>query len=86
MRHWLFAEPVGTTNEPVWMVYSDEAIIAEYWDAWHRQGIAYNKAHGLDVNKNISAHNCIQDWVVVRWAVEATPENLLKIISAPKPQ
>ena len=86
MRHWLFAEPVGDTSEPVWMVYSEDAIVAEYWETWERQGMAYNKAHGHDIYKDISRSNCIQDWVVVHWAVEATPENLLKIISAPKGQ
>jgi hypothetical protein len=86
MKYWLYCEPVGATSEPVWMIYSEEAIIAEYWEAWERQGIAYNKAHGLAQFTGITARRCIEDWTIVRWAVPATPETLQKIISAPKTQ
>jgi hypothetical protein len=86
MNYWLIAEPVGDTCEPVWMIYSDDAIIAEYWNTWERQGTAYNKANNLPRYTGISASRCIDDWVVVHWAVPATAETLQKIISAPKPR
>ena len=86
MNYWLFAEPVGESSEPVWMIYSDDAVLAESWETWKRQGIAYNQAHGLEKHNGISPLRCIDDWVVTHWAVPATPENLLNIISAPKPQ
>ena len=84
MRYWLFAEPAGKSSEPVWMIYSDEAIIAEYWEYWEGRMSAYNNAHGLSKYENVSVSNCIRDWVSTHWAVEATPEALLRIISAPK--
>lgn len=86
MSHWLFAEPAGESGEPIWMVYSDDAILAEYWETWKAQGIAYNTNHGFDPHKGVSPLNCINDWVTIHWAVPATPENLLNIISAPKPE
>lgn len=86
MRYWLFAEPVGESSEAIWMIYSDDAILAEYWPTWMQQGMAYNLANGLDEGNGISPLRCIDDWVVVHWAVPATPENLMNIISAPKPQ
>lgn len=86
MTHWLFAEPAGESSEPIWMIYSDDAILATYWETWKAQGIAYNKAHGLEEHNGISPLRCIDDWITVHWAVPATPENLLNIISAPKPQ
>ena len=86
MNYWLFAEPAGESSEPVWMIYSDDAILATYWETWKTQGIAYNKRHGLEEHNGISPPRCIDDWVTIHWAVPATPENLLNIISAPKPQ
>lgn len=86
MRHWLFAEPVGESSEAVWMIYSDDAVLAEYWDTWMRHGMKYNLEHGLDEGSGINPMRCIDDWVMVHWAVLATPENLVNIISAPKPQ
>ena len=86
MRYWLYVEPAGTSSEPIWMLYSEEAIIAEYWEHWERQGHAYNKAKGLDLFEGITAARCIDDWVTIHWAVPATPENLPNIISAPKPR
>lgn len=86
MRYWLFAEPVGESSEAVWMIYSDDAVLAEYWEKWMRHGMAYNREHGLDEGNGINPMRCIDDWVVIHWAVLATPENLVNIISAPKLQ
>lgn len=83
MTHWLIAEPAGCGNEPVWKIYSEQAILDEYWTYWERQGKAYNKAHNLDPNEGITTKRCIDDWTVIHWAVRATPEHLIKIISAP---
>lgn len=85
MRYWLFAEPAGQSSEPIWMIYSDDAILAEYWEPWMQQGMAYNLANGLDEGNGINPMRCIDDWVVVHWAVPATQESLLQILSAPKP-
>lgn len=86
MRYWLFAEPVGSSSEPVWMIYSDDAILAEYWNHWSSKIIQANQAHGLPEGTNLSPLKCIDDWVTTRWAVPATPESLINIISAPKPE
>lgn len=84
MNYWLFAEPVGNTDESVWKIYSDTAIISEYWDDWMQKGLAFNKAHGLKPYEGVTKERCIDDWVVVHWAIPAKPEYLLKIIQAPK--
>ena len=86
MKYWLYAEPAGKTNEPVWTIMSDDAIIACYWDYWEARMIAHNKSQGLPEQQDVSRNNCIYDWVVVHWAQEATPEDLLRIIGAPKLQ
>lgn len=86
MRHWVFAEPVMNGIEPIWYLYSDDAILAEYWDYWYKKGMAYNKERGLDEGTGISPLRCIEDWVALHWAVVATPENLASILSAPKPE
>lgn len=86
MRYWLYAQPVGEANEAVWMIYSDDAILATYWPTWMKHGMEYNRAHNMDEGKGINPLRCIDDWVIVHWAVPATPENLMNIISAPKPQ
>lgn len=86
MRYWLFAEPVGDTSEAIWMIYSDDAILAEYWETWKTQGMAWNTERELDPGTGINPIRCIEDWVTVHWAVPATPENLVNIVAAPKPQ
>lgn len=85
MRYWLFAEPAGASSEPVWSIYSDDAILAEYWDYWLGRMTEYNLKQGLPEGTNCSPTRCINDWVSTNWAVVATPENLVQILSAPKP-
>ena len=85
MRHWLYVEPAGMSSEPIWSVYSDDAILAEYWDYWLGRMTEYNLDHGLPEGTNCSPIRCINDWVSTHWAVPATPDNLAQILSAPKP-
>ena len=80
MKYWLYAEPAGKSNEPVWTIMSEDAIIACYWDYWESRMVAYNKSQGLPVLENVTRNNCIYDWVVVNWAQEATEEVLLRIL------
>lgn len=81
MRYWLYVEPVNSKSfEPIWQVFSDRAILADYWEYWCTQMHKVNKVH------EISETNCIDDWVVTHWAIPATAENLQKIIAAPNIQ
>lgn len=82
----MYAEPVKGSSEPVWLVYSNDAILAEYWEHWLTKMNEFNKKHGVDENKGCNPLQCIDDWVTVHWAVPANIENLLNIISAPKPE
>lgn len=86
MRFWLIAEPVGKGDEAVWKIYSDDAILAEYWEYWLRKMTDFNAINNIAEGTGVNPLNCIDDWTVVNWAVAATPENLLNILSAPKPQ
>lgn len=81
MKYWLYVEPAGQTSEPVYTVMSDAAIIAEYFDYWRDRMQKAAKPVSALIEQDYS--RCIDDWVVVHWAVEATPEALLQIISAP---
>lgn len=76
----MYCEPVNAeSSEPVWQVWSDQAILASYWDRWC---VLMQKA-GRE--SQISENNCITDWAATHWANPATPENLQRIITAPKP-
>lgn len=86
MRFWLIAEPVGSGDEPVWKIYSDDAILAEYWTYWVEKMTQYNTNNNIPEGTGVNPLRCIDDWTMVNWAVEATPEALLNILSAPKPQ
>lgn len=77
MRYWLYVEPAGKTSEPIFTIMGDSAVLAEYWDYWCAQMTRVGKS---DL---INQEDCILDWATVHWAVEATPEALLQIISAP---
>lgn len=85
MRYWMFAEPAGRSSEPIWSIYSDDAILAEYWDTWLDKITNYNVKNNLPEGTNCNPMRCINDWVTTHWAVAATPENLKQILSAPKP-
>lgn len=75
MKYWIYAEPVTAfSSEPTWTIMSDKAIIASYYDYWS------GKMKGAGKEHLINQENCIMDWVTVHWAVEATPESLLRII------
>lgn len=82
MKYYIIVEPAGrNSSAPVWLVYSEQAIIAEYWDSWKKRGMQYNRAHNLPELEGIDPNRCIEDWVVVHWAIEATPERLLRILN-----
>lgn len=78
MRYWIYCEPVGETAEAVWQVWSDAAILADYYERWC--GLMYKTRR----ESQICEFNCITDWVATHWASPATPETLHKIIFAPK--
>jgi hypothetical protein len=79
MRYWIYREPLSETcDEAVWHVWSDAAILADYWTDW----CELMRKAGRE--PQISKNNCINDWATTHWAAPATPENLLRIIWAPK--
>jgi hypothetical protein len=80
MKHWIYVEPARGSSEPIWTIMSEDAVIAEYWSSWEKRMKANNKSEGLPEFANITRGNCIYDWVVTHWAIEATPESLLRII------
>lgn len=76
MKYWIYVEPVSEKcSAPVWNVLSEEAILASYYDYWQERMIRANK------QDQISEQACIEDWVIIHWATEATPESLLRIIN-----
>lgn len=76
MKFWIYVEPVSaTSNEPIWTIMSDKAILADYWEYWCTQMDRVGRSD------EISEQSCIEDWVTVHWAVEATPEALARIVS-----
>lgn len=75
MRYWLYCEPVSDKCiEPVFQILSEKAILGIYWSYWCEQMDRVGKY------SEISKERCIEDWVATHWAVEATPESLLRII------
>ena len=81
MRYWLTVEPASAEcSEPVYTIMSDAAVLAQYFDYWSGRMARVGKAD------QINEEDCILDWATVHWAVPATPEALVKIISAPNRQ
>ena len=70
----MYIEPAGYTSEPVYIIMSDNAVLATYWEYWSEN---MQKA-GLD--SEISKENCIQDWAVLHWAWVVTPEKLKEVV------
>lgn len=65
MRKFLTVEP-GENWEPIERVFTEAEILALYWDHW-RSGMV--RLHGPD-DPRMTEANCIDDFVVVHWAVE----------------
>ena len=72
MRYWTIAEPKDPEKDdfsPEYFTYSDEEILKEYWDYWYgRMCDKFGKEH---VDANYSPQDCIDDWVIVHWAIES---------------
>lgn len=47
-------------------VYSEDKIIEDYWKYWSSK---MTSKYG-DNNELLTRHNCIEDWVLVNWAIE----------------
>lgn len=81
MNYWIYCEPVNEKSvEPVWHIWSEKAILADYWTRW------CELMHKAGRESQISENNCVTDWAATHWAVPATTESMLRIISAPKGQ
>lgn len=75
-RYWIFAEPASLScSEPVWVILSDTAVLAQYWDYWCM------KMQSVGKQDLINKESCILDWATVHWAQEATEQALLRIIN-----
>lgn len=86
MRYFMYCEPAGeNTGEPVWTIMSEKAILeGRYWHHWADQV----RAKGLFLDKSLEFMQelYLEAFCVTHWAVEATLEELQKIISpAPNP-
>jgi hypothetical protein len=79
MRYWIYCEPASeTSDEAIYQIYSDRAILDTYYDYWSSTMRAVGR------ESQISENNCILDWTAVHWAWAADHESLQKIIQAPK--
>lgn len=50
----------GNVIEEIW---SEQDILDHYWEYWYEKMVLAGK------RDNISLENCIEDWIVVNWAV-----------------
>lgn len=65
MKRYKYYEP-GFQNVAEEYVYTEDEIIAEFWEAWCvRMEQKFGPGHPLTTREN-----CISDWVAVNWAVE----------------
>ncbi len=93
MKYYMHCHPAGDSSHPVYMVLSDKAILAEYYNCWYDRLRVHPHildrllaAKPEDMHKALYLEQlCIEDWCVCNWATEATPEALISIIEAPNP-
>ena len=68
MRYFTYAEP-GPNDEPLEITMSEKEIFDTYWPHWYSLMVKkYGNDHPL-----INFENCLEDWVVVNWAIEKPP-------------
>jgi hypothetical protein len=72
MRYFCYDELQADENgeeQSIVKVYSEEEVIANYWDTWYN---AMCKKFGKEiVDKEYVKEDCIQDWIVIHWAWES---------------
>lgn len=66
MRYWEICYPKDdySSQEDVIEIFSDDDIIKMYYEYW------CGKMKEVGKESEISEQNCIEDWVIINWAVE----------------
>ena len=62
MKYWTIVFP-GEYDQTVAETWSEDQIIESYYKYWSAKMIQNSKT-------DLSRENCIEDWVIVHWAVE----------------
>lgn len=75
MKYWSYNEydpdsPHADETGGYVVTLSEEDIVKEYWNWWY--GKMCEKFGKEEVDKNYSVQDCIEDWVIGRWAWEST--------------
>lgn len=63
MKQWQIVYP-GENNNTIYEILNEVQILNNYYDYWSNK--MFNIGKGLQATEN----NCIEDWVVVHWALE----------------
>lgn len=63
MKFWTIQYP-GEHGQHVQETFSEDQIIASYFEYWKSKMIKVNK------QDLITFENCIEDWKVIHWAIE----------------
>ena len=66
MKHYTISFP-GEFGQDVTEVWNEDQIIDSYFRYWSIKMI--ESGHGEEVSRE----RCIEDWIVVHWAVECDP-------------
>ena len=65
MRYWEVSYPKDNSfQEVVNEIFSDDDIIKMYYEYW------CGRMKEVGKESEISEQNCIEDWVIINWAVE----------------
>jgi len=83
MNYWMYSTPAGNSGIPIWTIYSEDAIIADYWDTWRKGMVEQNIENDLDPYHDISTENCIEDWICTHWAMPVDAGCMSEILAAP---
>lgn len=71
MRYYQIAYP-DENNKDVVEVLSEDDIRSQYWPHWYSKMCEkFGKEH---VDKTYCFEDCLNDWIVVHWAVEIDDE------------
>ena len=71
VKYWTIVYP-DEHNNAIYETFSEDEIIAQYWNYWYgRMCAKFGKEH---VDTNYSRRECIEDWCIVHWAWESKNE------------
>lgn len=77
-KYYLYADPAGMSDEPVFHIAGTKAILALYWESWKKKMENNGLFRPSDVG--LMETMCVEDFVVIHFAQEVDESNIVECV------